>query len=73
MGVHSAVVTGPLRVVRDVPLVQVSMETPLGSSGSPVFDAKGHFVAMVRGRYRGTDSVGFLTPLETIREFLTKR
>lgn len=70
---HSAVVIGPPRVVHDVPLIQVSMETPLGSSGSPVFDAEGHLVAMVRGRYRGTDSVGFLTPLDTIREFLLKR
>jgi serine protease Do len=73
VNVHSAVVIGPPRAVHNLPLVQVSMETPLGSSGSPVFDPAGHFVAMVRGRYRGTDSVGFLTPLTTIREFLGKK
>jgi len=41
-----------------------------GSSGSPVFDARGQLVAMVKGRYRGTTTVGFLTPLEAIITFL---
>jgi len=39
-----------------------------GSSGSPVFDAQGNLVAIVKGRYRGTESVGFLIPLATIIE-----
>jgi serine protease Do len=41
-----------------------------GSSGSPVFDNQGRLVGMVRGRYRGTTTVGFVTPLETIVAFL---
>ena len=52
------------------PLWQVTMETLPGSSGSPVFDTAGRLVAMVRGRYRGTESVGFLTPWDTMKEFL---
>ena len=41
-----------------------------GSSGSPVFDNQGRLVGMVKGRYRGTTTVGFVTPLETIVAFL---
>jgi len=41
-----------------------------GSSGSPVFDEHGNLAAIVTGRYRGTDSVGFLIPFETLMEFL---
>jgi serine protease Do len=45
------------------------MEIYPGSSGSPVFDGEGNLVAVVKGRHRGTDSVGFLIPFETIVEF----
>ena len=65
-----AIITGPPRLLNSLPLWQVTMEALPGSSGSPVFDAEGNLVALVRGRYRGTDSVGFLTPLATIRDFL---
>lgn len=63
-------INGPPRLVNDQPLWQVDMNIYPGSSGSPVFDAQGQFVAIVRGRYRGTSTVGFLTPLETIIDFL---
>jgi serine protease Do len=63
-------INGPPRLVKDQPLWQVEMEIYPGSSGSPVFDAQGQLVAMVKGRYRGTTTVGFLTPLETIIAFL---
>ena len=63
-------INGPPRLVEDQPLWQVDMNIFPGSSGSPVFDARGHLVAMVKGRYRGTSTVGFLTPLETIIAFL---
>ncbi len=63
-------ISGPPRLVRDQPLWQVEMDIYPGSSGSPVFDARGELVAMVKGRYRGTSTVGFLTPLETIIAFL---
>lgn len=63
-------IAGSPRLVNDQPLWQVTMDIFPGSSGSPVFDAQGRVVAMVKGRYRGTASVGFLTPLETIIAFL---
>jgi len=68
--VHTGIINGPPRRVDDLPLWQVNMAIYPGSSGSPVFDLQGNIVAIVKGRYRGTNSVGFLTPLETIREFL---
>ena len=63
-------INGPPRLVNDQPLWQVEMNIYPGSSGSPVFDAQGQLVALVKGRYRGTSTVGFLTPLETIIAFL---
>jgi len=68
--VHSGVISGPPRLVNDLPLWQVNMQIQPGSSGSPVFDAQGNLVAVVKGRYRGTESVGFLIPFETIMEFV---
>ncbi len=63
-------INGPPRLVNDQPLWQVEMTIYPGSSGSPVFDAQGQLVAMIKGRFRGNSTVGFLTPLETIIEFL---
>jgi len=68
--VYTGFVNGPPRKIRDLPLWQVNMEVLPGSSGSPVFDVEGNFVGMVKGRLRGTDSVGFLIPVETIIAFL---
>jgi len=66
----SGTVNGPPRRVADQPFWQVNMDIFPGSSGSPVFDARGRFVAVVKGRYRGTSNVGFLIPLETVYAFL---
>jgi S1-C subfamily serine protease len=71
--IHSGVIDGPLRNAGGSPLWQVTMETLPGSSGSPVFDSQGNLAAVVKGRYRGTDSTGFLIPLETIIEFLKEK
>lgn len=68
--VLSGIIDGLLKQENKLPLWQVDMETLPGSSGSPVFDAKGNLVGIVKGRFRGTDSVGFLIPLETVIEFL---
>ena len=57
-------------VVRRKLLWQVTMDVSPGSSGSPVFDEQGALVGVVKGRYRGTDSRGFLIPLDTLKEFL---
>lgn len=66
----SGTVNGPPRRVADQPYWQVNMDIFPGSSGSPVFDASGRLVAVVKGRYRGTSTVGFLIPLETVYAFL---
>jgi serine protease Do len=68
--VHSGVINGPPRLSNGLPLWQIEMKIYPGSSGSPVFDVQGNLVAIVKGRYRGTDSIGFLIPLETIIDFV---
>ena len=68
--VFSGVFDGPPRRVDDQIFWQVKMKIHPGSSGSPVFDIQGNLVAMIKGRFRGTDSVGFLIPLNTIIEFV---
>jgi serine protease Do len=68
--VYSGTVNGPPRRVEELPFWQVDMEIHPGSSGSPVFDNEGRFVGIVKGRYRGTTSIGFVIPLETITSFL---
>lgn len=71
--VYFGMIDGPLRQVNHLPLWQVKMGVLPGSSGSPVFDARGDFVGVVKGRYRGSDSIGFLIPARTVREFLKER
>ena len=71
--IYSGFINGPPRRINDLPMWQVNMKIHPGSSGSPVFDVKGNLVAMVMGRYRGTDSVGFLIPFETIMDFMRER
>ena len=51
---------------------QVSLETSPGSSGSPVFDEKGALVGMVKGRFRGTNTIGFLIPISRIKAFINE-
>ena len=68
--IHRGFVNGPPRKVSNVPLWQVEMEIEPGSSGSPVFDNSGAFVAVVKGRHREAENIGFLIPLEVVVEFL---
>lgn len=51
---------------------QVDMEIYPGSSGSPVFNSHGAIVGMIKGRYRGTHSIGFLIPTDRIRNFINE-
>lgn len=69
---HEGVVTGPPRIAEDQPLWQVRLRTLPGSSGSPAFDADGNLIGLIRGRFRGTETVGFLVPISTVIEFLKK-
>ena len=65
-------VDGPPRRVNGLTLWQSRMHVEPGSSGSPVFDGHGRLTAVVKGRYRGTNSIGFLIPFETLLHFLEK-
>lgn len=67
--VFSGFINGPPRRVEDQTFWQVNMRIHPGSSGSPVFDSQGNLVAIVKGRFRGTESLGFLIPFETIVSF----
>ncbi len=71
-GIEPGFLDGPPRRVAGFPLWQVQMHIVHGSSGSPVFDSQGRLAAIVGGRFRGTDSVGFLIPFETLLYFLEK-
>ena len=71
-GIQSGFLDGPPRRVQGWPLWQVRMHIEHGSSGSPVFDHQGRLTAIVKGRYRGTNSIGFLIPFETLLHFLEK-
>ena len=64
------IINGAPRRVGRHPLWQVFMEINPGRSGSAVFDENGAIVAVIKGRYRGTGTTGFLIPLETIMDFL---
>ncbi len=64
------ILDGPPRRVGDQVLWQVNMPVYHGSSGSPVFDNSGRLVGVVKGRYRNTETVGFLIPFETIMAFI---
>lgn len=60
---------GPPRRVQGMPLWQVHMKIKPGSSGGPILDANGRLLAIVKGRYRGADAIGFLIPFETLLHF----
>lgn len=68
--VYVGTVNSPPRLANAMPLWQVGMKVLPGSSGSPVFDGQGNLAGVIKGRYRGTDSVGFLIPVSTVLEFL---
>lgn len=70
--VNSGVINDQPRRVGQHPFWQVAMIIQPGSSGSPVFDGNGALVAIIKGRYRGTGTTGFLIPLETIMDFLNE-
>lgn len=71
-GIYRGSLDGPPRRVNGLPLWQARIHIDPGSSGSPVFDGHGRLTAIVKGRYRGTDSIGFLIPFETLLHFLEK-
>lgn len=71
--IKSGIIDGLPRSVNSHPLWQVHMETLPGSSGSPVLDSNGKLVGVVKGRYRGTDSRGFVITIKTLMDFLSEK
>lgn len=71
-GIQRGVLDGPPRQVQGHLLWQVHMHIEPGSSGSPIFDDQGQLVGVIKGRYRGTNTVGFVVPFETVSHFLRK-
>lgn len=63
-------VDGPPRRADNQLLWQVQMAVLPGNSGSPVFDENGHLVAVVKGRHRVEENIGFLIPMETVKAFI---
>ena len=68
--VRMGIVDEPPAIVRGQPLWQVNMDVAPGDSGGPVFDSNGRLAGVVKGRFRGGWSRGFLIPISTLREFL---
>ncbi|MDD2734860.1 MAG: serine protease [Desulfuromonadaceae bacterium] len=69
--IQSGTVDKPKAIVNSQTLFQVKLQNIfLGSSGSPVVDENGRFIGVVKGRYRGTESRGFLIPFDTVRSFV---
>lgn len=68
--VTPGIVNGPPRRAAGHLLWQVKMKILPGNSGSPVFDDQGRLVAVVKGRHRTEESVGFLIPMETVIAFI---
>ncbi len=68
--IQTGTLHGVPRRLHGWPLWQVDMAMQPGSSGSPVFDVAGNLVGMAKGRYRGTDSFGFIIPVKTLLDFV---
>ena len=68
---YSGMVSGTPRKSDNQLLWQINMTIRPGSSGSPVFDPQGKLVAVVKGRYRGAERIGFLIPFASLMAFLS--
>lgn len=69
----SGIINAPPKKVKSMTLWQVKMKIFPGSSGAPVFDVQGKLVGVVKGRFRGTESIGFLIPFEMIVAFMAEK
>jgi serine protease Do len=69
--IQSGEIDKPKASVAGQTLLQVKLEQVFfGSSGSPVVDEQGKLVGVVKGRFRGANSRGFLIPVDTVRSFV---
>ena len=69
--IQAGKVDKPQAIVNGQPLWQVTLKQVFfGTSGSPVLDAGGRLAGVVKGRFKGEDSRGFLSPVDTINAFM---
>lgn len=68
--IKNGTLDGPPRQVDGLLLWQVRMQVDPGSSGSPVLDDQGRLMGVIKGRFRGTNAVGFVIPFETLLLFM---
>ena len=54
----------------DDPAAGLAGTATFSSPVSLSLDENGSLVGVVKGRYRGSDAIGFLIPIETVIEFL---
>lgn len=60
----------PMRRVGTAVLWEVDLPTPVGSSGSPLFDEEGRLTGVVRGRLKADGERGLVIPAEAVLRFL---
>ncbi|MDA8141391.1 MAG: serine protease [Desulfobacteraceae bacterium] len=68
--IQSGMLDGPPRRVEGTVLLQVRLHIEPGSSGSPILDDHGRLTGVVKGRFRGTNMIGFVIPFDTVLQFL---
>jgi len=68
--IQSGLIDGSLRKIKSSYLWQAQIKTLPGSSGSPAFDEYGNLIGIVKGSYRGSESIGFIITMNTIIDFL---
>jgi len=68
----SGLVSSLDRTYRSVPVFQAEMNTSPGSSGAPVFDARGALVGIVLGRLNDQPWMTVVLPVDTLRPTLER-
>lgn len=70
--IHTGTTDGFARKMQGHILWQVNLDILHGNSGSPVLDSDGRLTGVVKGRFRGSENMGFLIPVNTIMDFLSE-
>jgi len=70
--IHTGATDGFARKMQGHILWQVNLDILHGNSGSPVLDSDGRLTGVVKGRFRGSENMGFLIPVSTIMDFLSE-
>lgn len=70
--IHTGSTDGFARKMNGKILWQVNLDVLHGNSGSPVLDSEGRLIGIVKGRFRGSENMGFLIPVSTIMDFVSE-